>query len=205
MSELKRTQQPQTLSDFLRANTKGMITPIVALLAKLRVTPNALTVFGLVMHIPVAWALVNGWWRWAAFFGIFSVADVLDGALARYLNQESTSKFGAFLDSTTDRIAEVLVFGGLVWWFSAETQPLYALITLIAFAGSLLVSYTRARAESLGFECKVGLFSRLERYFILFIFGMLRQPELCVIVLAIGTWFTVAQRGWTVWQQARRA
>ncbi len=204
MSELKRPRQNKTLSDYLRANTKGVIDPVVALLARLGVTPNALTLFGLLMHIPVAWALVNGEWRWAAFFGIFSVADVLDGSLARYLNKESTSRFGAFLDSTTDRIAEVLVFGGLVWWFSAETQPIYALLSLIALAGSLLVSYTRARAESLGFECKVGLFSRLERYFVLFIFGMLQQPELCVIVLVIGTWFTVLQRGWAVWQQAKQ-
>ncbi len=205
MSEIKGTPQKKTLTDFLRASTKGLIDPVVAVLARLGVTPNALTIFGLLMHIPVAWALVNGEWRWAAFFGIFSVADVLDGSLARYLNKESTSKFGAFLDSTTDRIAEVLVFGGLVWWFSAETQPLYALLSLLALAGSLLVSYTRARAEALGFECKVGLFSRVERYLVLFVFGMLQQPEICVAVLVVGTWLTVLQRGWTVYQQAKIA
>lgn len=205
MSGIKRTQQKKTLTDILRASTKGMVAPVVVVLAKLGITPNALTVFGLVMHLPVAWALVNGAWRWAAFFGIFSVADVLDGSLARHLNKEATSKFGAFLDSTIDRIAEVLIFGGLVWWFSAETQPLFALLSLFALAGSLLVSYTRARAEALGFECKVGLFSRVERYLVLFVFGMLQRPDLCVIVLAVGTWITVVQRGWTVYQQATQA
>jgi CDP-diacylglycerol--glycerol-3-phosphate 3-phosphatidyltransferase len=148
---------------------------------------------------------MNGEWRLAALIGVFSVADVLDGSLARYLNKDATSKFGAFLDSTTDRITEVLIFGGLVWWFAAETQPLYAALALLAFAGSILVSYARARAESLGFECKIGIFSRLERYLVLFVFGMLQQPEWCIIVMVLGTWITVFQRGWAVWQQARQA
>ena len=203
MSE--RIQPKKTLTDHLRASTKGIVHPMVVFLAKLGVTPNALTMLGLLMHVPVAWALVNGRWRLASVLGIFSVMDVLDGSLARYLNHGETSKFGAFLDSTSDRIAEVLIFGGMTWWFASQTNPTLAVVSLLALAGSVLVSYTRARAEALGFECKNGLFSRVERYLTLFIFGMMNRPDLCVIILAVGTWFTVAQRIYTVWRQARTA
>lgn len=201
-----RLERP-TFTDFLRANTRGLIDPIVTVLARLRVTPNALTVVGMLGHIPAAWLTAQGNFRLALLIGAAAVLlDALDGSLARKLNAAHNGKgFGAFLDSTLDRIAETILFGGLIVYFGRQGEPLYTLLTYIALTGSILVSYTRARAEALGYACKVGLFSRVERYLVLLICGLANRPDWAVIVLAVGVWITVAQRITAVYRQARDA
>lgn len=203
MANSKELRERKTLTDILRESFKGIIDPIVSLLAHIGVTPNMLTVLGMLMHIPVAYFIIIGEFRWAVVAGIFSTLDALDGSLARKLSRgHGGSGFGAFLDSTLDRIAETILFSGLVYYFAVQGEPIFVTISYAALCGSLLVSYTRSRAEALGYSCKIGLFTRVERYLVLFVFGLSNQPEWAVVVMAVGTWITVVQRMVHVWRQA---
>ncbi len=201
MSETNREEKP-TLTDFLRARTKFIIDPIVTFFARYRLSPDAVTVAGLLVHFLFAWLVANGQMRIAAVAIFFlGPLDALDGALARKLGR-SKGGFGAFLDSTLDRLAEIVLFGGFILYFVNQDNLVMLALSYIAISGSLMVSYARARAEALGFSCKVGLMSRVERYGIITIFLIFNQPEIVVIILAIFTYITVAQRMYHVWKQA---
>ena len=129
-------------------------------------------------------------------------SDALDGALARLAN--ATSRFGAFLDSTLDRWAEVLIYGALIWLFLKEGQDTGVLLAASAMAASLLVSYTRARAEGVGLPCKEGLFTRFERLLVL-IAGLILDliiPALWIIAVLAGV--TAVQRIWITRQADQR-
>lgn len=202
MTTSNSAPQPKTLTDHLRLGTKFIVDPIVTILARLGFSPNTITIAGLLIHVPIAWFLFNGQWRIASWLGLLSFFDALDGALARKIGKEHNTAFGGFLDSMTDRCSEILIYGGLIAHYVVLENLNLVLITLAAMSGALMVSYARGRAEGLGFECKVGIFSRVERYLTLFIFGMLLRPDLAMMVLAAGTWITVGQRFWTVWKQA---
>lgn len=201
MSDIN-ANQPLTLTDRLRIIFADVIDPLVTFLARIGVTPNALTISGVILHIPVAYFLTQGQWRLASLMGLISLADALDGSLARKLGT-SESNFGAFLDSTADRISEIILFTGFAYFYIQTADLLPATLAILALGGSLMVSYTRARAEALGYDCKIGFFSRIERYLTLFIFGMLNLPVVLLTILAIGTWVTVAQRIHIVWIQAQ--
>ena len=190
----KRARERQTVSDFLRANAQFIIQPGAALLARLGVKPNMLTLFGLLIHIPVSILLAQGQWTPAALIALLGFADAFDGALARRLGIAGSSRFGAFLDSTVDRISEILLFSGFIFYYSSQADTLYAVIASIALGGSLMVSYTRARAEGLGIGCEVGIFSRIVRYGIFFFLTVVGLPEISLIILAAGTWITTGQR-----------
>lgn len=194
----------KTVTDHLRQSSRVVIDPIVTMLAKWGVHPNALTLLGLLVHIPIAWLIANNQFRWAVVVGILSTVDALDGALARKLGIAQKGGFGGFLDSTIDRIAEIILFGGFLYYFNAQGNSLGVLIAYAAVTGSVMVSYARARAEGMGYSCKEGLLSRVERYLILFVCGLAQQPFLCVAILAFGTWLTVIQRFYVVWQQAEK-
>jgi CDP-diacylglycerol--glycerol-3-phosphate 3-phosphatidyltransferase len=125
------------------------------------------------------------------------ICDALDGQLARHTGR--TSRFGAFLDSTIDRIDESAVLAGIAAWFlrtSVEHGPPLAVATILALAGSLITSYARARAEGLGLECKVGAFERPERV-VVTVVGLLAGPRALVgamLLVLLLSWFTVLQR-----------
>lgn len=202
MSETKRPERT-TLTDILRVRTRFIIDPIVTFLAKYRLSPDALTVAGLIVHFLFAWLVANGQMRIAAVAIVFlGPMDALDGALARKLGRKQGG-FGAFLDSTLDRLAEIVLFGGFILYFGNQDDWVMLSLSYIAISGSLMVSYTRARAESLGLDCKVGLMSRVERYGIITIFLLFNQPEIVVVVLAIFTYVTVGQRMFHVWKQTK--
>ncbi len=203
MTQSNSAPHPKTLTDQLRVSISFIVDPIVTLLARLGVSPNVVTIAGFLIHIPIAWFLSQGQWRPASILGLFSLFDALDGALARKIGQEHNGAFGAFFDSMTDRCSEILLYGGLVAYYALNSNLNLLLVSLTAMSGALMVSYARSRAEGLGYECKIGLFSRVERYLVLFVFGMLLRPDWAMIVLDVGTWFTVGQRFWVVWQQAR--
>lgn len=194
----------KTVTDHLRQSSRVIIDPIVTILAKWGVHPNTLTLLGLLVHIPIAWLIATDQFRWAAIVGILSTVDALDGALARKLGIAQKGGFGSFLDSTVDRIAEIILFGGFLYYFNAQGNSLGLLIAYAAVTGSVMVSYARARAEGMGYSCKEGLLSRVERYLILFLCGLAQQPFLCVAILAFGTWVTVIQRFYVVWQQTKK-
>jgi CDP-diacylglycerol--glycerol-3-phosphate 3-phosphatidyltransferase len=120
--------------------------------------------------------------------------------------------YGAFLDSTVDRYSEGLVYLGLLVFFLGQHQTVQPVLILLALAGSFLVSYVRARAQSLGFTCEVGILARPERVVII-VAGLLLDGivghhvvlTLALVILAVGTNFTAVQRIWVVWQQNRAA
>lgn len=192
-----------TLTDRLRKLTVPIIEPVVNALDRLGVSPDLVTLFGMMTHILLAWLVATGQFRWTGVAMILiAPLDAFDGALARKQGR-APGGFGAFWDSTLDRIAEVILFAGFVYYFSTAGEPWLVLASYTALTGSLLVSYTRGRAEGLGFDCKVGLFSRVERYVVLIVGLLLNLPDITIIILAIGTYFTVLQRIWHVYQQAR--
>lgn len=200
-------QQPQktTLTDRLRVLMAGVIDPIVTVLARLGVSPDVLTVVGMLAHGLVGWLIYTDNIRVAGLVLVFiAPLDALDGSLARKIGRLQGG-FGAFFDSTLDRIAEILLFAGLIAYFYENGTLWLVLTAYLALTGSIMVSYARSRAESLGLSCKVGIFTRVERYVLLVIFLLLDLPEYLVIILAVGTYVTFLQRMVHVWQQTRSA
>jgi CDP-diacylglycerol---glycerol-3-phosphate 3-phosphatidyltransferase len=176
------------------------------------ITPNMLTLFGLLITgvgallVAMGDLLIGG--VVLAFAGLF---DIFDGALARASGK--VYRYGAFLDSTVDRYSEGVVYLGILIYFLDQHDGLRPIIVLIALAGSYLVSYVRARAQSLGFTCDVGILARPERVVII-VAGLLLEAlglriggwtplTVALVILAVGTNFTAVQRVWVVWQQNR--
>ena len=190
---------------------RGLLDPLAAALERAGATPLAVTVAGLLMSLAGAVFVARGRMRTGAFVLLAGgLCDVLDGSLARRTGTESA--FGAFIDSTIDRVTEIAIFGALVVHFAgagagpllrlealasgaAAPDPRIALL-LVALAGSFLTSYTRARAEGLGLECRVGLIERPERVGII-VAGLLAGGvvlDAAILALAILTAATAAQR-----------
>ncbi|MDX6676845.1 MAG: CDP-diacylglycerol---glycerol-3-phosphate 3-phosphatidyltransferase [Solirubrobacteraceae bacterium] len=161
-----------------------------------RLTPNAISLTGFMLNVLAAvlvWQ-TEFFWGGVAFI-VGSVMDTLDGAYSR-MSDKGTA-FGAFLDSTLDRIEEGIVLTGVAVWFAREQNETAVAAVVIAVLASLVVSYTRARAEALGVECKVGIATRAIRVVILsagLVFAALGALEPAVYVLAALSSFTVAQR-----------
>ena len=197
-----------TLTDRLRVKTASLIDPIVTFLARLGISPNLLTILGMLLHFLFAWLIISGEFLWAglAVF-VFVPLDALDGSLARKLDRTpGQGRFGAFLDSTSDRTAEVILFSGYLVYFSLEDNLGMMIAAYVAVTGSIMVSYTRSRAEALGLSCKVGLLTRVERYVVIVSSLILAAfwpvfLQIGVLILAVGTWFTVLQRALHVWKQ----
>lgn len=168
-------------------------------LGQLGFSPNALTIAGSVLTASVGLLVAEGWFLAAGVcLWLFSLTDTLDGALARATNR--VTDFGAFLDSVCDRYAEAAVFLGLVWWYQSGGNTLGVTLAYLALVGSLMVSYTRARAEGVGLKAAdVGWFQRPERIVVLGL-GLLAAPyapvALVVVLggLAVLTTVTVLQR-----------
>jgi CDP-diacylglycerol---glycerol-3-phosphate 3-phosphatidyltransferase len=174
-------------------------------LAKLPITPNQLTVAGMLVVFASAFLVATGHLLAAgivlAFGGTF---DILDGALARVTKR--SYPYGAFLDSTTDRYAEAAVYVGLAAYYVGQPNPRPAVLgVLLALVGSLAVSYVRARAQSLGFKCDSGLFARPERIVATIVGLVFGGWVLFVVIwaLALLTNLTALQRILEVWRQAR--
>ena len=203
MEELKPAPpEKMTLTDYLRIYTRFIIDPIVTFMARYRLSPDLLTVLGAVSHILFAWLIASDHMRWAAVAMFFlGPLDALDGALARKLGRKQAG-FGAFLDSTLDRVAEIILFGGFIMYYVGQDDSLYLAVAYLAITGSLMVSYARARAEALGYSSKVGVLSRVERYAVMMFFLVLDLPHVALIILAIFTYITVFQRMYHVWKQA---
>lgn len=197
-------QSPKlTLTDRLRVITRPVIDPIVTFLARIGVSPDLLTVIGFLFHVLFAYLIATGQFRWAGLaIALLAPLDVLDGSLARKLGRESGG-FGAFLDSTLDRLAEIVLFAGFIYYFHQQGDLLMVMVSYFALGGSLMVSYARSRAESLGYQAKEGLLSRVERYVILIAFLLLQMPQVALGILAAFTYFTFFQRMYVVWKQSR--
>jgi CDP-diacylglycerol--glycerol-3-phosphate 3-phosphatidyltransferase len=179
-----------------------VIDPVVEVLARWRVTPNMLTVAGCVAHVPAAWLIAAGSLRLGAIALVLAAAvDGLDGSLARKTG--TASRQGAFLDSTFDRISEVIVFFGILLYAESAGLESAERLALLGLAGSLMVSYTRARSEGVGCPTKAGVLGRLERMLVLGVGLFLGLVTPTLAVLAVGAWITAGQRIYDVWQRYR--
>lgn len=201
------------LNIHARAWVSNTINPFGAWLARRGVTPDAITITGTVGA--TASALIfftQGWW----FSGTmliwgFVMLDVLDGAVARASGK--TTKFGAVLDSTGDRIADAAIFGSIAWYFARHDQPWMLAAALLCLVLGGLTSYIRARAEGLGLNATVGIAERAERLIIVLVgTGLsgehLRVPYVqaaALWILVVASSITVAQRLAAVRQQSRDA
>ncbi|CAG0971762.1 CDP-diacylglycerol---glycerol-3-phosphate 3-phosphatidyltransferase [Anaerolineales bacterium] len=182
-----------TFSDRLRIIFKWIIDPIATFLNGTGLTPNAITLLGLAGTTVAAYILSQGNMTLGAIvLFLFVIIDVFDGTMARLRGEPSD--FGAFVDSVSDRYAEFITFGGLLYYFLTHGDMLGAMMTFAAAAGSVLVSYVKARAEGLNFTAKVGLLSRVERYIVLIPLLLFNQPLLAVIIIAVLGNFTALQR-----------
>jgi CDP-diacylglycerol---glycerol-3-phosphate 3-phosphatidyltransferase len=194
------------IEDRVRRLSMRLIRPV----AGSRISPNMLTVVGLLLNILTA-AVIGGGYLFASgvLLLVAGIFDMADGALARVKN--ATSQFGDFLDATLDRLAEASVGLGLLWHAMARHDDLQIGLIYAVVLGSVMISYARARAEVLDLDCEVGIMPRPERIIIL-AFGLIlaqatREVGLTVIlaVLCVSTYYTVAQRIVHVYRVTRGA
>ncbi|GAC1434760.1 MAG: CDP-alcohol phosphatidyltransferase family protein [Ktedonobacteraceae bacterium] len=185
-------------------------------IARLGITPNMLTGIGLLLSLLTAVVIAQGFLFTGGLLVLLAgVFDMFDGAMARV--QHTATPFGAFFDSTLDRYSESIILFGLLWytlqrpanfrdmlWPASHEQIWMILLIYIAIVGSLMVSYTKARAEGLGIECKVGLLARPERVVLLAI-GLLSGTSIWILaILAVFSNVTAVERIIAVWRTTQR-
>ena len=182
-----------TLTDLARARFKGFLDPLARFLNRLGIAPNSITLLGLLGNTIGALLLARGEFVWGGLLVVLmGPVDALDGTMAR-LRGES-SDFGAFVDSVTDRYSEIVIFGGLLWFYLSQNNILMASAVYAAAVGSVLVSYIRARGQSLKMDTKVGVLTRMERYLVL-------APSLIFNIPAVGVWIIAVLANLTALQR----
>jgi CDP-diacylglycerol--glycerol-3-phosphate 3-phosphatidyltransferase len=222
-------ERPGGLKQRLQDAARAAVAPLVTLLQRLGARPDHLTVAGVILSVASGVAFFQGQSRTAALLLLLAgLCDMLDGQLARRAGTES--RFGAFLDSTLDRLSEAAVLMGILGFYlrnllalvlhperawlqirsglDPHTWAVMAFVAVLALTGSFMVSYTRARAEGLGLECRVGWFERPERMVLLILAGLLRvfwAMSAALLLLAVLSFATAAQRVAHVHRNTRRA
>lgn len=197
------------LSELARDQVNRVMRPLAVRLARIGVTPNMVTVAGTVGIVVVCCTLIPwGYAFWAVWaLTVCTLTDLLDGAIARYTG--TTSKWGAFLDSVSDRIADGAIFGSLAYLMATEHKYAAAAGAIACVITGSVVSYTKAKAESLGFSCNLGFAGRAERLILIAIAALLWSAGVSM-ALDVAVWlltalaaFTIGQRCFAVWQQSR--
>ena len=194
--------KPAAIKQGYTTGARSLATRSVSGLTRTRVTPNALTTSGVLLCLGASILVlfenqneILFFWLGAVVFVAGSLLDILDGALARAGGK--TTPFGAFLDSTTDRVSEGFMLTAIALVLSRQDHNVFVAITVLAVAGSFLVSYTRAKAEALGLRGDVGIGSRAERVVVITI-GLVLAPwgvlPWAIALLAGTAWITVVQR-----------
>ena len=202
------------LANSRESAARWLTAPVVTILGKSRLKPNTVTWLALAINVVAAGAIATNHLLISGFLVLLSgVFDLIDGALARFTNQATS--FGALLDSTFDRMSEAVLFLGLLALYILNFTPTVFMlapsteyvvtITLIflALVAAFLTSYVRARAEGLGIDCRVGLFTRFERVIILALGLLFNQILIALLVLVVLAFATVGQRLVYVRQQTR--
>lgn len=198
------SKPPMTFTDQLRIRFKGVLDPVGAFFNRLGIMPNTMTMIGLAGNIIGALLLAQGHMVLGGIvIMIMGPIDALDGTMARLRGM--AGEFGAFVDSVTDRYSELFIFGGLLYYYASQNDGLASLVVFTAAAGSVLVSYTRARAQSIGFETKVGILTRVERYLVLGPSLLFNIPMVGLWIIAILANVTALQRIVDVRRQAMEA
>ncbi len=195
-------QRAAALKQGYTSGARSLASRSITGLARTRVTPNALTASGVALCAAASVLVlfedrnhIVFYWLAAVVFVTGSLLDILDGALARAGGK--TSPFGAFIDSTTDRVSEGFMLTAIAFVFARHGRDVFVAVTMAAVAGSFLVSYTRARAEALGLRGDVGIGSRAERVVVISA-GLVLAPwgvlPWAIALLAVTAWVTVVQR-----------
>jgi CDP-diacylglycerol---glycerol-3-phosphate 3-phosphatidyltransferase len=191
------------VTDLLRKIFSGLLNSIASFFIKLGFSPDLVTIMGVLGNILAAWFIANGnliiGGLLVLFFGLF---DAIDGSMARLIGEDT--KFGAFLDSVLDRYSEIAIFLGILIYLLRVFNPVTCILVFIATAGSVLVSYIRARAQSLGVDSKIGLLTRVERYLVIVPSLLLNRPEIGLWIIAVLGNITAFQRIWHVRQQLKQ-
>jgi len=183
----------KTLTDILRSVFRKLLNRSASILDRVGVTPNMITIFGLIGTAAAAFLVYRGYLLAAAITAAaFAAMDAFDGSLARY--QGVKGPFGAFLDSTIDRYGEGLLLMGVGLYFLENQKPAMILVAGAAILGSMLVSYTRARGEAVGYTVKCGIFTRVERAIVLILSLAAGYPEVGVGLVAVFANLTAIQR-----------
>jgi CDP-diacylglycerol--glycerol-3-phosphate 3-phosphatidyltransferase len=181
------------------------VKPLGDTLRRTHLTPDHLTVVGLLIGVGAAFAIGAGYLQLGLLLVVLAaLPDLLDGALAKASGE--ASQRGAFFDSTVDRITDAVLLGGVAWYIAGHHSPHLTLLPYAVMALSALISYQRAKAESLGLEAKGGLMERAERV-VLLCLGLLFEPLLVPVlwVMLVLTAITAGQRFVKVWRQAQVA
>jgi CDP-diacylglycerol--glycerol-3-phosphate 3-phosphatidyltransferase len=196
----------ERIREFLGKWVRRGFSPLLSVLLRLGITPNHITIVAFLINMGAAVLIVFGYYTWAASIIIVaSLLDLVDGSLARRTGK--TTPFGSFLDSTLDRLSEGAIFAAIAYRLATDQEVTLRMrgvnvaMVVLALLGGVTVSYTRARAESLGVECRVGVASRFERIFLtctgLYLVGtglyLDALPYMIYAILAL-TMFTVVQR-----------
>ena len=201
-------QKKKSFSDNMRVWFRWYYHPIAAFLNRLGIRPNTVTLIGLAGTVGCAVLIALGHMTWAGILLlVMGPVDAMDGALARLRNE--VSDWGAFVDAVTDRYSELFLFLGFLIHFMLNPNPTGVLFAYLAAAGSVLVSYVKARADASKLDANVGLLTRVERYIVLIpglIFSGLYPPLalIALIIIAVFANFTALQRIFCVRKDAYR-
>ncbi len=191
----------KTFSDILRVTFRWVLDPLGGFLNRLGLTPNSVTLMGVAGNFVAAYFIARGQ---LTIGGIVMLIvwpiDALDGTMARLRGE--AGDWGAFVDSVSDRYSELIILGSLLYYFSVSNEHLAEIVTFAAAAGSILVSYVKARAEAQSFSAREGLLTRAERYLVLGPSIALGYPEAGVWAVAVLANLTALQRIWIVRAQA---
>ena len=192
-----------SVSGILGSIGRTILNIFVNLFSALGVNPNVLTLIGLVINIGAAVLFAKGMFTLAGIVVLFAgLFDMIDGEVARRTGRVTT--FGAFFDSVIDRYSDMVLLLGLVVWYAKLDRIFYAGLVVVSLIGSIMTSYTRARAESLIPSCKVGFLERPERIVLLIIGCWSNRMGAAMWVMAVLTNWTVFQRIWYTRQESRR-
>jgi CDP-diacylglycerol--glycerol-3-phosphate 3-phosphatidyltransferase len=197
----KQKKSAMTLTDQMRVAFKGVLDPVGVFLNRLGLMPNTMTLLGLAGNMIGAYMLAMNQMTWGGILILLmGPVDALDGTMARLRGM--AGQFGAFVDSVTDRYSELVIFAGLLYFFVQKGDALSAMAVFFAAAGSVLVSYVRSRGQSLGWDTKIGILTRMERYLVLAPSLILNVPEIGVWIIAVLANVTAIQRIIDVRRQA---
>ncbi len=186
-------KKANTLTDQARVTFKGILDPLATLLNRMGLMPNTMTILGLVGNVIGAFLIAQGYLTAGGILVLLmGPVDALDGTMARLRGM--AGNFGAFVDSVTDRYSELVIFAGLLYYFIQQNNQTAILLVYASAAGSVLVSYIRSRGQSLGWDTKVGILTRMERYLVLAPAIILNYPMVGLWIIAIFSNLTAVQR-----------
>lgn len=201
MEHIFEDNKKKSFTDLMRVLFKGILEPIASFLNRIGLKPNTVTISGLVGHAVAAYLIARGYVSWGGLLILLMApVDALDGTMARLLGEPSA--FGSFVDSVTDRYSELVLFGGLLMYFLQQQNWLGCGLVYLAAAGSVLVSYTRAKAEALGFDSNVGILTRFERYLVLVPALIFNLPLAGTAIIGLLANLTALQRVFYIRKQA---